>query len=101
MQARELEELAPTLFSRLARCIESAHFQVAERALWLWNCRAVVELTVDSPGMRQVVLPLVFRGLYENSTNHWHESVKQLSQHVLALYMEAVRGKGGGGGVYV
>lgn len=74
MEEDVMRDLVRPLFSRLAKCIESDHFQVAERALWLWNNQPLVNLAVDHD-FREQVLPLIFKGLYENSSNHWHECV--------------------------
>ena len=77
------------LFRRIAKCVGCNHFQVAERALWLWNNAAVLALIVENEHNRKIAFPMLFNGLMKNNLSHWHESVKQLSQHVLALYAEA------------
>jgi serine/threonine-protein phosphatase 2A regulatory subunit B' len=59
------------LFTQLARCVASQHFQVAERALYYWNNEYIVNLMGDN---LSVILPLVFPALYENSKSHWNRS---------------------------
>lgn len=49
-----LKELIRPLFSRIAKCIECPHFQVCERAMWLWNNQEVVKLVVDNAEIREV-----------------------------------------------
>jgi serine/threonine-protein phosphatase 2A regulatory subunit B' len=39
---------AEPLFRLIARCINSPHFQVAERALFLWNNEYIVSLIAKS-----------------------------------------------------
>ena len=39
--------MAP-LFKQIARCIGSPHFQVAERALFLWNNEYIVSLIAQN-----------------------------------------------------
>jgi hypothetical protein len=73
------------LFQQLARCIESQHFQVAERALYFWNNEYVVNLMGDNV---QVILPIVFNSLYENSKNHWNPTIHTLVYNALKLFME-------------
>lgn len=41
-QQPEFANLIPSLFYRIAQCLMSQHFQVAERALFLWNNETVV-----------------------------------------------------------
>jgi serine/threonine-protein phosphatase 2A regulatory subunit B' len=60
------------LFTQLARCINSQHFQVAERALYYWNNEYIVNLMGDNLA---VILPIVFPSLYQNSKSHWNRYV--------------------------
>ena len=41
-QQPEFANLIPSLFYRISQCLMSQHFQVAERALFLWNNETVV-----------------------------------------------------------
>ncbi len=65
----EFQKIQVPLFHQLARCINSQHFQVAERALLYWNNEYVVNLMSDNLA---VVLPIVFPALYTNSKSHWN-----------------------------
>lgn len=65
----EFQKIQVALFQQLARCINSQHFQVAERALLYWNNEYVVNLMSDNLA---VLLPIVFPALYANSKSHWN-----------------------------
>ena len=85
VQAEPFEALVDKLFERIALCIGSPHFQVAERALFLWNNEYIVSLIMQQ---RTKILPLVFGALYENSRQHWNTTVHGLTCNVVKLFME-------------
>ena len=68
----EFPKIQVPLFQQLARCINSQHFQVAERALLYWNNEYIVNLMSDNLA---VILPIVFPALYTNSRQHWNRCV--------------------------
>lgn len=72
----EFQKIQVALFHQLARCINSQHFQVAERALLYWNNEYVVNLMSDN---LPTILPIVFPALYTNSKSHWNRYVEPLS----------------------
>jgi serine/threonine-protein phosphatase 2A regulatory subunit B' len=91
-ELEELLELTPPehfkkfmvpLFKQVGRAIGSSHFQVAERALFLWNNEYVATLVSD---FREVLLPLVYGPLNTNANSHWNATVHTLSQNVLKLF---------------
>lgn len=88
VQLDDVEVFRDQLVLRLGKAIGGLHFQVAERALCLWNCERFSQLMLEDPLQRQSVLPRLFPVLYKNSISHWHESVRTLSAHVLHTYME-------------
>ena len=57
------------LFNQLAKSVASPHFQVAERALYFWNNEYFCNLVSDNV---EVILPIMFAPLYENSKGHWN-----------------------------
>lgn len=57
------------LFLRMAQAVCSSHFQVSQRALYLWNNESLVRMV---SARRAEVLPLIFGALYRNCENHWH-----------------------------
>ena len=85
IQQTEFVEVLKPLFKHIAKCIGSPHFQVAERALFLWNNEYIVSLIAQS---RDKVLPLVFEALYTNSRAHWNSTVHGLTCNVVKLFME-------------
>ena len=72
------------LFTVIKRSIMSSHFQVSERALFLWNNEYIVSLIGHS---REQVLPVVIEAL-EFNMNHWNAAVADLSSNVRKLFME-------------
>jgi len=85
IQASEFEKIMAPLFKQISKCIGSPHFQVAERALFLWNNEYIVSLIAQN---RNQVLPIVFEALYTNSRSHWNSTVHGLTCNVVKLFME-------------
>ncbi len=88
VQEEDLTSFRTQLCLRLSKCIGGFHFQVAERALCLWNSERFSALLLEDTGHRSQVLPLLFPSLIYNSEQHWHESVRTLSTTVLQQYMD-------------
>ena len=84
-QAPEFARALQPVFTQVSRCITSAHFQVAERALFLWNNDYVVSLIAQH---RAAVLPLVLGALERNSRGHWNATVHGLSCNVRKMFTE-------------
>ncbi|KAG8465708.1 hypothetical protein KFE25_003015 [Diacronema lutheri] len=85
IHASEFHLVMAPLFAKVAHCIGSPHFQVAERALFLWNNEYVVSLIAQN---REQILPIVFEALYNNSRSHWNTTVHSLTCNVVKLFME-------------
>ncbi|KAF7838624.1 serine/threonine protein phosphatase 2A 57 kDa regulatory subunit B' kappa isoform-like [Senna tora] len=75
----EFQKIMVPLFRRISYCLNSSHYQVAERAHLLWNNEHILNLITQN---RQVVLPLVFSALVHNTQNHWNQAVLNLTQNV-------------------
>lgn len=60
-------------------------FQVAERALFLWNNEHIVSLISQN---RNVILPIVFEALEKNIRDHWNTSVNGLTVNVRKMFLE-------------
>lgn len=75
----------PQLFRQISACIESPHFQIAERALFFWNNEYIVNLIVHH---RERVVPFVFGALQRNAEDHWNPNVRSLSYNVQKLLAE-------------
>ncbi|CAM6087523.1 unnamed protein product [Calypogeia fissa] len=84
-QAAEFQRCMNPLFRQIGRCLNSSHFQVAERALFLWNNDHIVSLVAQN---RQVVLPLIFTALERNTRSHWNQAVHGLTLNVRKMFLE-------------
>ncbi|KAK1259328.1 Serine/threonine protein phosphatase 2A 57 kDa regulatory subunit B' iota isoform [Acorus gramineus] len=83
--AGELQKVMVPLFRRIGCCLNSSHFQVAERALFLWNNDHIVNLIAQN---RQAILPIIFPSLERNTRNHWNQAVLNLTLNVRKLFSE-------------
>jgi len=83
-QAAEFSKVMVPLFQQIAKCLNSSHFQVAERSLFLWNNEYIVSLVAQH---RQVVLPLVY-GALERNVDHWNPAVNGLTMNVRKMLIE-------------
>jgi serine/threonine-protein phosphatase 2A regulatory subunit B' len=85
------EATAPVLgplLDLLARCVGSSHFQVAERALFLWH-NETLGRGVLGRAYTQNVLPVLFEPLHRQASEHWNVTVESLATSVMKLYSEA------------
>ncbi|KAL8090122.1 serine/threonine protein phosphatase 2A 57 kDa regulatory subunit B' kappa isoform-like [Apium graveolens] len=81
----EFQKVMALLFRRIGCCISSFQFQVAERALYLWNNEQIVNLIAHN---RHVILPLIFPALENNVHSHWNHSVLNLTLNVRKKFLE-------------
>jgi hypothetical protein len=91
MDPAEFAKVQEPLFHQLAKSVASPHFQVcqesrdasldrllirlhkvAERALYFWNNEYFCNLVSDNV---EVILPIMFPPLFENSKGHWNRYV--------------------------
>eukprot|EP00658_Telonema_sp_P-2_P004534 TRINITY_DN11689_c0_g1_i6.p1 TRINITY_DN11689_c0_g1~~TRINITY_DN11689_c0_g1_i6.p1 ORF type:complete len:313 (+),score=54.57 TRINITY_DN11689_c0_g1_i6:167-1105(+) len=79
-----LSPVAAALFRRIAKCILSENFQVAERALCLWQARTFTEFCRDN---LTICLPILYPAL-SPTEEHWNQGVQQLSCGVLDLFKQ-------------
>ncbi|EPS71994.1 hypothetical protein M569_02763, partial [Genlisea aurea] len=86
MQPPEFQRCMAPLFRRIARCLTSLHFQVAERALFLWNNNHVENLIKQN---RKAILPIIFPALERNTRSHWNQAVHSLTLNVRKLFEDA------------
>ncbi|KAL4312643.1 hypothetical protein GQ457_01G016270 [Hibiscus cannabinus] len=84
-QSAELQRCILPLFRQIARCLHSDHYQVSERALFLWNNEHIVDLIAQN---REVILPIIFEALDWNIQNHWNEVIHGLTENVLKMFVE-------------
>ncbi|KAJ3701307.1 hypothetical protein LUZ61_005012 [Rhynchospora tenuis] len=81
----EFHKCMVPLFRRLAQCLNSSHFQVAERALFLSNNDHLVNMISQN---RQVILPLIYPALERNARWHWNRSVLNVTMNVRKMFFE-------------
>ncbi|KAL7215203.1 hypothetical protein ACSBR1_027381 [Camellia fascicularis] len=81
----EFQRCMVPLFRQIRRCLISPHFQVAERALYLWNNEHIVGLIAQN---RQVILPLIFEALGKNIEGHWNQAVHGLTANVRKMFLD-------------
>lgn len=84
-QPPEFQRVMVPLFRQLALCIQSPHFQVAERVLFYWNNEYIVNLFNTN---KEVLFPIIISALYKNSKDHWNSTVHGLTYNVSKLLAE-------------
>ncbi|XP_072968286.1 serine/threonine protein phosphatase 2A 59 kDa regulatory subunit B' gamma isoform-like [Typha angustifolia] len=87
-QPAEFQRCMVPLFRQIGRCLNSSHFQVAERALFLWNNDHVGNLITQN---RKVILPIIFPALERNTRGHghWNPAVQSLTLNVRKLFLDS------------
>ncbi|CDI76386.1 serine/threonine protein phosphatase 2A B56 delta subunit, putative [Eimeria acervulina] len=85
-QLPEFQEVMLPLFSRLAECIQSPNFLVAERVLFLWNNEKIVRLINLN---RPELFPIIIGALFRSSQQHWSVTVHTLTYNVSKLLAQA------------
>ncbi|RAL38035.1 unnamed protein product [Cuscuta campestris] len=81
----EFQKIMVPLFWRIGCCVSSYHFQVAERALFLWNNDQIVTLIAHN---RHAILPILFPALENNARSHWNQAVQSLTLNIRKLFVE-------------
>ncbi|XP_019437386.1 PREDICTED: serine/threonine protein phosphatase 2A 59 kDa regulatory subunit B' eta isoform-like [Lupinus angustifolius] len=84
-QNPEFQRCVVPLFRRIALCLNSPHFQVAERALFLWNNSHIQNLIKHS---RKVILPIILPALEKNARSHWSQAVHSLTSNVRKIFYD-------------
>lgn len=85
IKAEEFIKIQQPLFKQIAKCVSSTHFQVAERALYLWNNEYVMSLIEENV---TVILPIMFPALYRISKEHWNQTIVTMVYNVQKAFME-------------
>jgi len=83
--ATEVTKMLTPLFTQVARCVSSPHFQVAERALFLWNNDAVAQYTNAN---KEKILPIIYPALNANTQMHWNATVHSLAFNIIRMFMQ-------------
>ncbi|KAL4354447.1 hypothetical protein GQ457_06G034020 [Hibiscus cannabinus] len=84
-QLAEFQRCMVPLFCQIGRCLSSSHFQVAERALFLWNNDHIENLIKQN---HNVILPIIFPSLEKNVRNHWNQAVQSLTLNVRKIFSD-------------
>nr|CDS34302.1 serine:threonine protein phosphatase 2A 56 kDa [Hymenolepis microstoma] len=84
MDSTEFKKIIKPLFTQLAKCVSSPHFQVAERALYFWSNEYILSLMSDNV---ETILPIMFPALYKTK-QHWNKTIHGLIYNALKLFME-------------
>uniref|UniRef100_A0A803QJ69 Serine/threonine protein phosphatase 2A regulatory subunit n=1 Tax=Cannabis sativa TaxID=3483 RepID=A0A803QJ69_CANSA len=85
-QPAEFQRCMVPLFRQIGRCLNSFHFQVAERTLFLWNNDHIRNLIIQN---RQVLLPIILPALERNTRSHWNQAVQSLTLNVRKIFSDA------------
>ncbi|KAJ6839239.1 serine/threonine protein phosphatase 2A 57 kDa regulatory subunit B' theta isoform-like [Iris pallida] len=84
-QPAEFQRCMVPLFRQIAHCLNSFHFQVAERALFLWNNDHIENLIKQN---HKVILPIVFPSLERNTRGHWNQAVQSLTLNIRKIFSD-------------
>ncbi|KAK4793156.1 hypothetical protein SAY86_023591 [Trapa natans] len=84
-QAAEFQRCMVPLFRQIGHCLNSSHFQVAERALFLWNNDHIRDLIIQN---RKAILPIIFPALERNARTHWNQAVQSLTSNVRKVFSD-------------
>ncbi|XP_050119533.1 serine/threonine protein phosphatase 2A 57 kDa regulatory subunit B' theta isoform-like [Malus sylvestris] len=84
-QPAEFQTCMVPLFRQISRCLSSSQFQVAERALYLWNNDHIEDLIRQN---RKVILPIIFPALEKNGHNHWNQVARRLTLNIRKIYSD-------------
>uniref|UniRef100_A0A1D1YWY2 Serine/threonine protein phosphatase 2A regulatory subunit n=1 Tax=Anthurium amnicola TaxID=1678845 RepID=A0A1D1YWY2_9ARAE len=85
-QVAEFQRCMVPLFRQIGCCLNNSHFQVAERALFLWNNDHIRNLIIQN---RKVILPIIFPAMERNTNSHWNQAVQSLTLNVRKLFLDA------------
>ena len=65
----EFPKVMVPIFRKISGCISRSHFQVAERALYMWNNEYILNLMHENI---KVIMPIMYKPLYTYSQQHWN-----------------------------
>ncbi|KAI9313089.1 phosphatase 2A regulatory B subunit-domain-containing protein [Dichotomocladium elegans] len=85
IDAYEFQRVMVPVFTKLAQCISSSHFQVAERALFFWSNEYIVSLIAENI---DTIMPIIFPALFKTSKSHWNKTILGLVYTALKLCMD-------------
>nr|CCA25899.1 serine/threonine protein phosphatase 2A 59 kDa regulatory subunit B' gamma putative [Albugo laibachii Nc14] len=81
----DFDNLHKALANRLARCMTSHQFQVAERAISFWNSPTCVRVMNQFECIGQEIFEIIKVSLRQVMTNHWNLIVRQKAEEVYTV----------------
>lgn len=84
VETADFESFMIPFFQKLAACVSSPHFQVAERALYFYKYEDIVYVLSDHI---ETLMPIIFPSLYKYSKEHWNRTIHGLAYNALQLLM--------------
>lgn len=81
----EFERCMDMVIKKYAKCIESNHFQIAEKSLLFWNHENIYYLFANHIGK---IFPILFPSLYYSSRFHWHKSIRPMAWYSLKMFKD-------------
>lgn len=81
----EFAKIHVVFFERLARCLRSQHFQVAERALYYFSNEIVLQAIKAYAPM---AMPALLGGLSANARTHWNKNINALTFSALKTLLD-------------
>ncbi|KAK1381567.1 Serine/threonine protein phosphatase 2A regulatory subunit [Heracleum sosnowskyi] len=84
-QQPEFQRCMVLLFQQIARCLNSLHFQVAERSLFLWNNDHIENLIKQN---RKIILPIILPAVERNARHHWNQAVHSLTLNIRKILFD-------------
>lgn len=106
VESHNLGDALVPLFQQIARSINSPHFQVSERAIYVLNNDVILRFITHN---REVLVPILSKALYSNTfaatseetkdaawcdkmrwqaKGHWNPTIVELTQDILKLFNE-------------
>jgi hypothetical protein len=86
VEVSDFEKFHDDFLRRFVQLLEAPHFQTTERALWFWRNPSFNELAVKQEKFGASLLRALFEPLQRNTLEHWHDSVKSMSEEILQTY---------------
>lgn len=81
----QFRKISSALFQQISKCIDSNHFQVAERALMLWQNEYITNTLI--PDKIEEILKILLPVLSKHSKSHWNRNVQILVLNSLECFM--------------
>ena len=82
---KQFRKISSPLFRQISKCIDSNHFQVAERALMLWHNEYISNTLI--PDRIEEILKILLPILSKHSKSHWNRNVQILILNALECFM--------------